>query len=195
VILLAAVGTGLMAGILRARLALRSYQPFGLRAVWLVLLAFIPQYLAFNLPGAVLHLDRLPAAILLVSTQAALLVFAWLNRKSPGFWLLGLGLALNFCVIVLNGGLMPVSPETVQKVAPLAAPGAWQLGERLGTGKDIVLLQEQTRLVLLSDCLTLPDWMPLRVAFSLGDVVMAAGCVWLFWAMGGQHHIQQEQTQ
>ena len=77
---------------------------------------------------------------------------------------------LNLFVILLNGGMMPISPETIQHLYPNASPGAWQIGQRLGVGKDIVLTISETRLWFLSDRFTLPDWIPYRVAFSLGDV-------------------------
>ena len=56
------------------------------------------------------------------------------------------------------------------------------MGSRLGTGKDIVLAVDQTRLWWLSDRFLLP--LPGGyVAFSLGDVLIAVGaffvlCVW-----------------
>jgi hypothetical protein len=76
------------------------------------------------------------AAAVLVGSQVLLLVFAWLNREQPGFWLLGLGLACNLLVITLNRGLMPISPEIVTQLKSGAATRTWQVGHRLGTGKD-----------------------------------------------------------
>jgi hypothetical protein len=182
-ILLVAVVAGLLAGLARARHGRRSVRVPDLRLVWLALAAFLPQMVAFYLPGN----GRLPAdslaAAALVASQAALLVFAWLNRSRPGFWALGLGLALNLLVIALNGGLMPISPETAGRLMPGAAPGMLQVGHRLG--KDIVLPAAATRLEWLADRFLLPPWLPYRVAFSLGDVLIALGAFWLLWTMGG----------
>ena len=194
-ILLVAILLGLPAGLLRARAGGRSYQAFDLHLIGLVIAAFIPQLLAFNIPALGSRMPRELVSILLVGSQAMLLVFVWVNRRRPGFWLLGLGLALNFVVIVLNGGLMPISPETVQRALPSSSTVAWQVGERLGTGKDIVLPESQTVLAFLSDRFLLPDWIPYRVVFSVGDVVIAAGAFWLLWSLGSNKLYKEKQIQ
>jgi hypothetical protein len=154
-----------------------------LRLPWLVIAAFVPHLLAFNLPATRSSIPDKTASMILLAIQGMLLVFVWANRRQPGFRMLGLGLALNLLVIVANGGWMPISPETIQTIAPHAAPGSWQVGQRLGSSKDIVLLASQTRLVWLSDCLLLPTWLPYRVAFSLGDVLIAVGAFQAFWTV------------
>jgi hypothetical protein len=179
VILLLAVVAGLLAGQVRAWRGRRRLMPPSLRLVWLVLLAFSPQWFAFYLPATRRLIPDGLAAVALVSSQALLLVFAWFNRDRPGFWALGLGLALNLLVIALNGGLMPISPETVARLAPKALPEAWQVGSRLGISKDVILPVAATRLWWLSDRFLLPAWFPYRVAFSLGDVFIASGAFWL----------------
>jgi hypothetical protein len=95
-----------------------------------------------------------------------------------------LAFLLNLTVIGLNGGLMPISPGTVKLLAPNAPEGSWQVGERLGTTKDIVLPIEEMKLGLLSDRFLLPDWVPYHVAFSLGDLFIALGAFWFLWSFG-----------
>jgi len=48
-------------------------------------------------------------------------------------------------VVFLNGGLMPISPETGNRLMSIPAPGNWRMGERLGRGKAIVLPHYTTR--------------------------------------------------
>ena len=187
-ILAAAVAVGLVAGLIRAWIGKRSYRVIDLRFPGLVLIAFIPQWFAFYQSRMGVGFPNEWSPALLVVTQLLLLIFAWFNRKQPGFWILGTGLFLNLLVIGFNGGLMPISPETVRKIYPDAPDSSWQIGRRLGNGKDIVLPVSETRLWFLSDMLLLPDWLHYRVAFSLGDVLIAFGAFWLLWTLGGQHN-------
>ncbi len=194
-ILLLAVIAGLLAGLARAWSGGRHLSPPSLRLIWLVLLAFLPQWFVFYLPATRGSVADGWAAASLVGSQLLLLLFAWSNRHQPGLWMLGLGLALNLAVIALNGGLMPISPETATRLAPQTAPDAWPIGSRLGTGKDIVLTQETTRLWWLSDLFLLPDWFPYRVAFSLGDAFIAVGAFRLLCAMGARHTSDQKENE
>jgi hypothetical protein len=193
-IFLAAALVGLAAGTLRSRALKEPYMASELHGILLVLLAFIPQVLAFNVQPISSSLSSQVIPFILILSQLPLFVFVYLNIRKPGFWLLGLGLALNFLVILLNGGLMPISPELVTHLHPGLPAGFWQIGERFGTGKDIVLSIDQTRLYFLSDRLSLPDWIPYRVAFSLGDLLMSAGIVWLLSFLGG-HQPQHNQLE
>lgn len=191
-ILLAAVIAGLLAGLIRARYGKRPYQPYNMRFAWLVLVAIFPQWLVFTLPATRSLIPDTVASVTLVLSQIILLGFAWLNRRTPGFWLLGLGLVMNLAVIAANGGFMPISPETVRWLIPDTPEGTWKIGERLGTGKDIVLLIEDTKLFFLSDRFRTADNPYYRVAFSAGDVVIALGAFWLLWSMGGTGKTKEE---
>jgi hypothetical protein len=146
---------------------------------------FLPQALAFYLPGIRAWLPDRVVPVSLVASQAGLLAFAGLNRRQPGFRALGLGLALNLLVITLNGGWMPISPATLARLAPDVPPAAWTSGSRLGHTKDVILPPAETRLAVLSDRFVLPAWMPWRVAFSPGDVLLFLGAFGATWAMGG----------
>ena len=160
--------------------------PPKLRAIWLVLLGFLPQWIAFFLPATRTRLSDGWVSVALISSQVLLLIFVWLNRKSPGFWALGLGLVLNLLVIVANGGLMPLSPENATRLVPGTAPGEWVVGSRWGYSKDVVLPADQTWLPWLSDRFLFPGWIPYQVAFSAGDVLIAIGAFLLLWAAGAR---------
>jgi hypothetical protein len=151
---------------------------------WLVPIAFLPQFYVFQLPTTRYQVSREIVSITLLCSQLILLIFVWFNRRLPGFSLLGAGLVLNMLVIAINGGLMPISPETVIKMVPEAPMNAWGVGLRFGNGKDMVLPIDETRVWWLSDRLVLPGWFPYRVAFSVGDIFIAIGAFRLMWSLG-----------
>ena len=184
-VLLPAVLLGLIAGAIRASIGKRAFIIPDLAEVWLVIVAFIPQWVIFFLPlGQGWASDEIAAAAL-VTSQCLLLLFTWLNRALFAFWVLGLGLILNLLVIGANGGLMPISPETLQR-AELALPTEeLEIGERVGGSKDILLPAEQTHFEWLADRFVLPNELPFNFAYSAGDVFIAVGAFWLLWACGG----------
>ncbi len=174
-ILVLAVVIGLAAGLIRAKLNNEPYQTLELSHTWLILVAALPQVFAFFLPATRARIPDLWIPYIQISTQLLLLVFVWLNRKVPFMWMLGLGLLLNFVVISLNGGWMPISPETLRS---MGVPDTyWEIGARRGFSKDLVMTRENTVLWILSDILTIPNWFSYRVAFSIGDVLISAGVV------------------
>lgn len=183
-ILLAFAVAGVAAGAARAWRRGRRLASPDLRQGWLVPLALMPQGIAFFVPATRHGIPRGVAAIALVSSQVLLLLFAWRNRQHPGFRMMGIGLTLNLLVIALNGGLMPISPQTATLLAPDRPESAWQVGERLGGTKDIVLPTPATRLPWLADRFILPAPGPWRAAFSLGDVLIGAGAFHLLWTLG-----------
>ena len=180
-ILLLAVVAGVVFGVVRAWFQSRPYQTPELRFIWLVLLAVIPQLFTFHVYSTAKLIPDYLAPFILVSTQILLIVFVWVNRKKSGFWALGIGLGLNFLVIILNGGLMPICPEAVTYLIPNAPNSAWAIGDRLGTSKNIVLSIKGTRLAWMSDYIMLPAWIPWRVAYSVGDIGIALGAFLLLW--------------
>ena len=191
-VLLVAVVVGLIGGYLRARLSGRQYRTVNIKLIGLVFLAYLPQFFAFYLPATRSLLPNAWVPYILVVSQALLLIFAWANRKLPGFWLLGLGLLSNFTVILLNGGLMPLQPQIAQQ---LTLPGSESLlkeGKRVGFGKDILLKKEDTILWFLGDIFMLPSFLNYPLAFSIGDIFIGVGAFWLLWQLGGPHHIYEE---
>ncbi len=179
-ILLAALGAGLLVGIAAALLENISYQPPDLKHLWLVFIGFLPQFFAFYLAG---HPQSV-SAFLLPLSQALLLLFAWLNRRLPGMLALVLGAALNFTVIAANRGFMPISPQTASQLVSQDILSYRQPGDRFGT-KDILLFPQDTRFEWLADRFLLRAGPAYQVAFSFGDVLIAVGIFWLLAAQAG----------
>nr|MDA8189332.1 DUF5317 family protein [Dehalococcoidales bacterium] len=86
--------------------------------------------------------------------------------------ILGLGLLLNFLVIVANGGYMPASYERLQS---LGLDAEIQLLRENGHyGKD-VLSAPETRLAFLGDNFSIDTPATRKKLFSVGDVFIATG--------------------
>jgi hypothetical protein len=183
-ILLIAVAVGLISGIVRSRISGIHLRIVNVRYLWVVLVAYIPQFFAFYFLPTQKLVPESWVPVILVLSQALLISFVWTNRKIEGFWLLGLGLLCNFTAIILNGGLMPIMPEVLEKMFPAGVNDALELGKRVGFGKDILLIKEGTHLWFLGDIFTLPAWINVPIAFSIGDILLDIGAFWLLFELG-----------
>lgn len=184
-ILLVGLTLGLFAGYIRAWIRKRSYRWPDIQHVEIALLAFLPQAIVFFIPQTSGFFNQRWAAAILPVSLGILVLFVWLNRHLQGFWLLGLGLLLNLAVIASNGGLMPISPETMAIVHGDQAEELYD--SRAYGSKSIVLSPEDTRLEWLADRFTVPDALPIQFAFSLGDVFLVVGAFWVLWSGGAEH--------
>jgi len=178
VVLLLAIAAGLLAGLGWARLHGQPYRAPELRYLWLVFVAFLPQFVVIYLPITRDHFSDLIVAGLLAASQILLLVFVWLNRHIFSMFFLLCGVILNLSVMTANGGFMPISPQTASRLVPEATLQDTSSGNRFGA-KDILLHPQETRLEWLADRFLPPTWFPYQVAFSLGDVFIAIGVFWL----------------
>ena len=191
-VLIVAVLAGVLLGIVRAKIHKMPYQAVQIQHIWLVLAAYIPQFFIFFLPATRSAISDQWVAVLFVLSQVLLLVFIWINRRIPGGWLMGIGLLLNFLAIILNGGMMPLTPQNAQHLLPAGSTVTLTLGERVGISKDILLEKSATRLWFLGDVFLLPEWFNFPMAFSLGDVLLSLGAFWLFWELGNPKYLLKE---
>jgi hypothetical protein len=178
VILLLALGVGLVIGLGWAKWRGHPYQPPRLKFTWLAIVAFLPQFFAIYFERTQAVFPDGIAALAVVISQGFLFLFAWLNRHLPGMLILIIGLVLNLTVILSNGGFMPINPQTAEKLIGKERMASYATGDRIGY-KDVLLPANETRLEILSDRFLPPDGFPYRVAFSLGDVFIAIGAFWI----------------
>jgi len=164
----------LLAAILRGG-KIKRLAHLPLRWGWLAMILFAAQAYLIFWPEARAGGLFSPRAMILVSSYLILILMAWSNHSLPGVNLILVGIALNFLVIVANGGFMPVAPQTLIRGGHTHLVAALESGARVSRSKDVLLWPEQTKLWFLSDIFVIPERYPLAGSFSLGDVLIASG--------------------
>jgi hypothetical protein len=96
--------------------------------------------------------------------------FLWQNRHYKGVYLILLGVGLNFIVMAVNGGRMPVSLEAASILDPMYADAIIN-----GLYGKHAVLTNSTNLGFLGDIIPLTDPYPRDQVISIGDVVMNIG--------------------
>ncbi|AVX31697.1 hypothetical protein CTH_2133 [Carboxydocella thermautotrophica] len=139
-----------------------------LRGLMLVVIAFALQFLLDILARARFYPVILWGGWVHVVSYFFLFYWLYLNRHLIGVRILGLGLFLNFLVILFNGGYMPVSGRFLPA----------HVKERLALYEDGThrLLQVDDALPFLGDIFYIPG---LNEVFSIGDVLLAVGLFWI----------------
>ncbi len=177
--LIGAVLIGILVGYLcRGRIAhLAALQ---LRFLWVVPVSLLIQLAIFPLFSEHPLFPYATSSLHLLS-YALIFVFLVLNYRTFPLLIIGMGSLLNLLVIAVNGGYMPSSPTA------LAHAGSEGVAARLlqdGVYANVILMSEGTRFNFLGDLLYLPRWVPFATAFSLGDLIVALGLIWLIaWGM------------
>lgn len=142
---------------------------------WLAPLAFLMQaYLIFfpaERAGGLLS----ARSLLLTTSLILLLVVIWQNRHLGGIRLIGLGLLLNFLVMVVNGGFMPITPEAVAQIGYDGNASQLETGYIVGRTKNVVVEPGEASLWFLSDIMVIPRPFPIPTALSVGDVLIVMG--------------------
>ena len=163
--------------------ALTSLQP---RYLWLLFVPLALQLIAFSPLGASPQFGEvLVKALYLASMMVAALALV-LNRHLPGLIWVAAGLALNFIVIALNGGLMPVSPAAREFAGmPLLK----------GPTLNVLPMTSDSLLPWLGDILPLPAWIPFANVFSLGDILITiGGVIFIQKALVRSHHAAESRA-
>lgn len=144
-----------------------------MRGAWLVALALLVQVLAISV---LVRPPHLLAATLHVSSYCFAAAFLWINRRVRGLPLAAAGGALNLLAIGANGGTMPATASALQ------AAGIRGDGVHFSNSDAVA----HPRLGFLGDVFAVPASLgPLANVFSLGDVALALGAVWLLHAAAG----------
>jgi hypothetical protein len=144
-----------------------------LRWVWLIVAGLAVQVVAMGYVGRSWSFVAANRPAIIIGTYFLVLLGLARNWRLAGMAVVTLGFALNFAVILANGGQMPVTRETIE-----TSGQGWLLndlhdGQPILQSKDILLPKDETRLWALSDIFITPP--PVRRAASLGDFVTYAG--------------------
>jgi hypothetical protein len=136
-----------------------------LRGTWLVAGALVIQIAiisVFDIGG-----DAVSRSLHVV-TYLMIGVCLVLNRAVRGMWLVTVGWLSNFAAIVVNGGVMPTS-----------ASAAAAFGRTASDGFANSEPSSHARLAFLGDIFPTPRGVPLANIFSIGDVILLAGLVFV----------------
>lgn len=146
-----------------------------LRYGWLAILACLAQSVSL--------LTQQHRLEWLIVTAGLLAAFCWSNRRQPGLLLVAIGIFLNFLVMGINGGTMPVNRAALEHKSQMHIPSG---SEPLFT-KARVLDDDSARLAWLGDRFLLPGPLSRLAVWSIGDGFLIAGVARLLWStMKGQ---------
>ncbi|MCH6268575.1 DUF5317 domain-containing protein [Neobacillus citreus] len=148
---------------------LRGLAQLKLKWGWIFPLLLIVQIITFVYQNDIKLLGKVSESIYMAVYIIGLL-FLYLNRHHKGFVIIFIGVFLNFLVMVVNGGRMPVSEEAAAVLDPMYIQAL-----KDGLYAKHVLLTDSTILGFLGDIIPLGPPYPRTQVISIGDVVMNIG--------------------
>ncbi|WP_284036559.1 DUF5317 domain-containing protein [Neobacillus sp. 114] len=148
---------------------LRGLAQLKLKWGWIFPLLLIVQIITFVYQNDIKFLGKASESIYMVVYIIGLL-FLFLNRNHKGFMIIFIGVFLNFLVMVVNGGRMPVSEEAAAVLDPMYIQAL-----KDGLYAKHILLTDSTILGFLGDIIPLGPPYPRTQVISIGDVVMNIG--------------------
>lgn len=166
-LLLAGIVAGIVVGLLQGG-KLANLGKIHLRWAWIAVLALVIQAILIRVRP---DWDS-AARVFFPLTHAVILGVAWINRDLDGMWLVAAGTALNFIVMVVNGGFMPITPEVVVQAGLAEDTQSIIPNTRLTSSKGLILSRDEIALWWLGDVIALRF---IRTIVSVGDVLIAPG--------------------
>ncbi|NHM30034.1 DUF5317 domain-containing protein [Neobacillus terrae] len=153
--------------------SLRSFATLKFKWGWMFPLLLAIELLVFLFQNDSKLLGQTSGAIYMLVYVVGL-IFLMANRKKEGFTVIFIGVFLNFLVMIVNGGRMPVSGEAATVLSP-------EYIQYLKNGHYAKhqLMTESAHLKFLGDIIPLSKPYPRTQIISIGDVVMNIG-VFLF---------------
>jgi hypothetical protein len=170
--LFSVLAAGILIGLIRGG-KITNITHIKIRHPWLVFLSAFIEYGLLFLMRSNMTITQ-PIVLLSVCLQYLLLfVFIWLNSHIAYTWLVGAGSLLNFLVILLNKGAMPLSE------AAMAMNVSSKNLQYLANGQFLTyrIVNENTVLAFLGDVIYVPA--PFKAFLSIGDIVLFAGILLL----------------
>lgn len=151
--------------------SLSSLGEVPLKRIEIIVAAFAVEALVVALGLRGIELVSVISPYAFLYAYASLLYAVWVNRDIRWMSLIGLGILLNFSVILANSMRMPVSADA------LVAAGMSQQVAAIEAGRVLTykLMDSTTRLRLLGDIIPICSPYPVHRVVSLGDLVMALG--------------------
>ncbi|MGV2939720.1 DUF5317 domain-containing protein [Mesobacillus sp. LC4] len=152
---------------------LRGLSDLKLKAGWIFPLLLIIQFVVYYFQNDYRILGQFSGTIFMAVYLLGML-FLFFNRQYKGFNIILIGVFLNFLVMALNGGRMPVSAEAAAVLDPNFIQAL-----KDGLYAKHALLDSTTKLGMLGDIIPLTDPYPRTQVISIGDVIMNIG-IFLF---------------
>lgn len=138
---------------------------------WLFLLSFAVEFGTLFAASAGIQIAVRYSMYLHILSYLILFIGIMSNREYLSMWVIFLGSFLNFLVITLNGGAMPIS------ISGLMRAGLEKNAQIISAGGYVTHqpLTELTRLPFLADIIVLPAGYPFPKVLSVGDILISVG--------------------
>jgi hypothetical protein len=167
-------------GLLRGG-SFRSFSELRLKYGWIFPVLLAVQLIVFITQNKFAWIAAI-SPFLFIAVYLIGLLFLWLNRNQKGFMLVWIGVLLNFIVMVVNGGRMPVSLDAAAILDP-----AFTTYLKEGLYAKHQILTDASIFGFLGDIIPLTRPYPREQVISIGDVIMNIGVFMFIQQLMHQH--------